>query len=71
MKKVCGVDQYGALPMDRSKEDDHARALVPAPAAGPTCYTGKPYWGAAKKACDIDQYGLRPWTGRRRARLWR
>jgi hypothetical protein len=33
---------------------------------GPTCCTGKPYWGAVKKACDIDQYGAPPWTGRRR-----
>jgi hypothetical protein len=24
---------------------------------GPTCCTGKPYWGAVKKACDVDQYG--------------
>jgi hypothetical protein len=24
---------------------------------GPTCCTRKPYWGAAKKACDVDQYG--------------
>jgi hypothetical protein len=30
-KKACGGDQYGALPMDGSKED------------GQTGYTGKPY----------------------------
>jgi hypothetical protein len=34
---------------------------------GPTCCTGKPYWGAAEKACDVDQYGAPP-TGRRTAK---
>jgi hypothetical protein len=46
--KVCDVDQYGAPPMDRSKEDGQAG------------YTGKPYWGAVKKACGVDQYGAPP-----------
>jgi hypothetical protein len=41
-EKACDVDQYGAPPMDGSKED------------GQVGCTGKPYWGAAKKACDID-----------------
>jgi hypothetical protein len=27
---------------------------------GPACYTGKSYWGAAKKPCDIDPYGAPP-----------
>jgi hypothetical protein len=27
---------------------------------GPTCYTGKPYWGDAKKVCNVDQYGALP-----------
>jgi hypothetical protein len=27
---------------------------------GPTCCTKKPRWGAAKKACDSDQYGALP-----------
>jgi hypothetical protein len=30
---------------------------------GPTCCTGKPYWGAVKKACDINQYGASPMDG--------
>jgi hypothetical protein len=30
---------------------------------GPTCCTWKPYWGAAKKACDIDQCGAPPMDG--------
>jgi hypothetical protein len=47
-KKACDVDQYGALPMDGSKEDDQADC------------TGKPYWGVAKKGCSIDQYGAPP-----------
>jgi hypothetical protein len=34
--------------MDGSKEDSQAG------------WTGNPYWGAAKKACDIDQYGAPP-----------
>jgi hypothetical protein len=25
--------------------------------------TGKPYWGATKKACDVDQYGAPPMDG--------
>jgi hypothetical protein len=27
---------------------------------GPTCCTGKSYWGAVKKACDVDQYEAPP-----------
>jgi hypothetical protein len=27
---------------------------------GPTCCTRKPYWGVAKKACDVDQYEAPP-----------
>jgi hypothetical protein len=42
-KKACDVDQYGAPPMDGSKEDSHVGALVPAPTAGLTHYIGKPY----------------------------
>jgi hypothetical protein len=30
---------------------------------GPTCCTGKPHWGAAKKACSVDQYGAPPMGG--------
>jgi hypothetical protein len=41
-KKMCDVDQYGAPPMDGSKEDSQA-----------SC-TRNPYWGAAKKACGVD-----------------
>jgi hypothetical protein len=41
-KKTCDVDQYGAPPMDGSKEDDQVGC------------TEKPYWGAAKKACGVD-----------------
>jgi hypothetical protein len=26
----------------------------------PTCCTGKPYWCAMKKACDVDKYGALP-----------
>jgi hypothetical protein len=40
--KACDVNQYGALPMDGSKEDDQAGC------------TGMPFWGAAKKVCDVD-----------------
>jgi hypothetical protein len=29
----------------------------------PTCCTGKPYWGAAEMACDVDQYGAPPVGG--------
>jgi hypothetical protein len=43
-KKACDVDQYGAPPMDGSKEDDQ------------TGCTRKLYWGAAKKSCGVDQY---------------
>jgi sensor domain CHASE-containing protein len=25
----------------------------------PIYCTGKPYWGAVKKACDVDQYGAK------------
>jgi hypothetical protein len=50
-KKVCNINQYGAPPMDGSKEDDQAG------------YTGNPYWGAAKKVCDVDQYGAPPMDG--------
>jgi hypothetical protein len=27
---------------------------------GPTCSTGKPHWGVAKKACGVDQYETPP-----------
>jgi hypothetical protein len=50
-KKACNVDQYGAPPMDGSKEDDQAGC------------TEKPYWGAAKKACSVNQYGAPPMDG--------
>jgi hypothetical protein len=30
---------------------------------GPTCYTGKPYWGAVERTCNIDQYGAPPMDG--------
>jgi hypothetical protein len=50
-KKACDINQYGAPPMDRSKEDDQ------------TGCTGKPYWGAVKKACSVDQYGAPPMDG--------
>jgi hypothetical protein len=30
---------------------------------GPTCCAGKLYWGDAKKACDVDQYGAPPTDG--------
>jgi hypothetical protein len=30
---------------------------------GPACFKGKPYWGAKKKACDIDQYEAPPMDG--------
>jgi hypothetical protein len=30
---------------------------------GPTCCTEKSYWGAAEKACDVDQYGTLPMDG--------
>jgi hypothetical protein len=36
---------------------------VPAPVAGPTCCTRKPYLGAAKKTCGVDQYGASPMDG--------
>jgi hypothetical protein len=50
-KKACDVDQYGALPMDGSKEDGQAGS------------TENPYWGAAKKVCDVDQYEAPPMDG--------
>jgi hypothetical protein len=34
--------------MDGSKEDSQMGC------------TGKPYWGAMKKACGVDQYGALP-----------
>jgi hypothetical protein len=49
-KKACNIDQYGAPPMDGSKEDDQAG------------YTRNPYWGAAK-VCDVDQYRAPPMDG--------
>jgi hypothetical protein len=55
-KKACDVDQYEALPMDGSKEDDQAGC------------TGKPYWGVAKKGCGVDQYGAPPMDRRVGAR---
>jgi hypothetical protein len=30
---------------------------------GPACCTGKPYWGAVKKACDVDQFEAPPMDG--------
>jgi hypothetical protein len=30
---------------------------------GPICCTRKPYWGAVKKVCDVDQYGASPMDG--------
>jgi hypothetical protein len=30
---------------------------------GPTCCTGKPHWGTAKKACGVDQYEAPPIGG--------
>jgi hypothetical protein len=30
---------------------------------GHACCTGKPYWDVAKKACDVDQYGVAPMDG--------
>jgi hypothetical protein len=50
-KKACNVDQYGASPMDGSKEDGQAGS------------TENPYWGAAKKVCDVDQYEAPPMDG--------
>jgi hypothetical protein len=50
-EKACDVDQYGAPPMDGSKEDVQAGC------------TEKSYWGVVKKACDIDQYGAPPMDG--------
>jgi hypothetical protein len=49
--KACDIDQYGAPPMDGSKEDGQAGC------------TGKPYWGAAKKSCGVNQYGAPPMDG--------
>jgi hypothetical protein len=50
-KKACEVNQYGAPPIDGSKEDDQLGC------------TEKPYWGATKKACDVDQYEALPMDG--------
>jgi hypothetical protein len=47
-KKACDINQYGAPPIDGSKED------------GQVGCTRKPYWAAAKKAYDVDQYGAPP-----------
>jgi hypothetical protein len=30
---------------------------------GTACLMGKPYWSAAKKVCDVDQYGAPPMDG--------
>jgi hypothetical protein len=30
---------------------------------GPVCCTRKPYWGAVKKVCDVNQYGASPMDG--------
>jgi hypothetical protein len=30
---------------------------------GPTCYTGKPYWGAVERTCNVDQYAAPPMDG--------
>jgi hypothetical protein len=78
-KKVCGVNQYGAPPMDGSKKGGQAGALaavpvgVPtvaaaakgpaAPTTGSTCCIRKPYWGAVKRACGVDQYEAPPMAG--------
>jgi hypothetical protein len=51
VKKACDINQYGAPPMDGSKEDDQVG------------YTGKLYWGVVKKECSIDQYGAPPMDG--------
>jgi hypothetical protein len=59
-KKACGIDQYGAPPLDGSKEDGQVGVLVLAPTIGPTCCNEKPYQGATKKACNADQYGAPP-----------
>jgi hypothetical protein len=42
VKKACDVHQYGAPPIDGSKED------------GQVGCTGNPYWDAAKKACGVN-----------------
>jgi hypothetical protein len=46
---------------------DGGRDAIGGVKEGPTCYTGKPYWGAAKKACGVDQYGAPPMYGSRKA----
>jgi hypothetical protein len=51
VKKACDVDQYGAPPMDGSKEYGQAGC------------TGNPYWGVVKKVCGVDQYGAPPMDG--------
>jgi hypothetical protein len=45
------VDQYGASPMDGSKEDRQAGC------------TKNPYWGVVKKARNVDHYGALPMGG--------
>jgi hypothetical protein len=30
---------------------------------GHACYTGKPYWGVTKKACNVEQYEATPMDG--------
>jgi hypothetical protein len=62
MKKACSVDQYGAPPMDGSKEDDQVGAPVSTPMVRPICCIGKP-WSAVKKVCGVDQYGAPPMYG--------
>jgi hypothetical protein len=47
-KKAFDFDQYGAPPINRSKEDDQSGC------------TRNPHWGAAKKACGVDMYGAPP-----------
>jgi hypothetical protein len=51
VKNACDVDQYGASPMDGSKEDGQAGC------------TESPYWGAAKKVCGVDLYEAPPMDG--------
>jgi hypothetical protein len=60
VKKACAVDQYGALPMDGSKEDGQAGVPVSAPMGGGGCCTEKLYWDVTKKACDVGQYEAPP-----------
>jgi hypothetical protein len=55
-KKAFDVDQYGAPPINRSKEDDQSGC------------TRNPHWGAAKRRAASTSTGLHLWTGRRTAR---